>query len=873
MLKQQHDLQTTIRVILESVKVKLFLAAGMLLAIAGLAVVGGNRMGVRVGQVINGATVVATGQLVRPYGQTLEFNGRPVDAIVSKIGKLLFVKDKDNLRIVDCQSLKELQSLPLKGGASLHGIALGNDGKTVYVTNAENSLHQFTLGHDNNLALKRSIDLPGPDGQGSAFPCGIAISMDEQKAYVCLSRNNTLGVVDIETGKLLRQIKTGIAPYDVVIYNGKAFVSNMGGRFPIQGERTADTSGTEAPVTVSGLVKTGTVSVIDLDSDKSVAEIEVGLQPSDILMLPQSKRIAVANSNQDSVTLIDADSNKVVTTFNTKPDSKLPFGSMPNALAVSADEQTLYVANAGNNAVGLFGLDGTSKGFIPTGWYPGALCLDGDVLYVVNNKGVGSRSPLRKKEEGWNSHDHRGSIQKLTLPDEKELASLTARVLSDAMVPQTLAALERKAKSDAKPKPIPSRLGDPSLIEHVIYVIKENRTYDQLFGDVPTGDGDKSLCMYPEAITPNHHALAKNFVLLDNYYCNGVLSADGHSWATEGNVTPYLDKAFGGFNRSYTFGDDPLTYSSTGFIWEAVLSQGLSFRNYGEMDDAGAPSGMDYQALYKAYTDKTPVKFKQNIKLEHLRSYSCPDSPGWNMAIPDQFRVDAFLREFDEYKRNGQFPNFVVIYLPQDHTGGGVTPRAHLEDNDLAIGRLVDAISHSQYWKSSAIFINEDDPQGGFDHVDGHRSLCLVVSPFTQQAKTVSEFYNQTSVLHTIERILGVSPMNQRDASSSLMTACFTEKPNMATYTAIPNSVPLNETPPPKKEMSAKQLFWTNIVSKIPIAHTGMKTAEDDLNLTKYLWFMAKGFDTPFPSQFYGYHGRGLFERGLKQDKNAVVDD
>jgi hypothetical protein len=435
--------------------------------------------------------------------------------------------------------------------------------------------------------------------------------------------------------------------------------------------------------------------------------------------------------------------------------------------------------------------------------------------------------------------------------------------------PQILRAYERVLRSKAKPVPVPKRLGDPSVFQHVIYVIKENRTYDQIFGDIKLGDSDPRLCVYPEEVTPNHHAIAREFGLLDNYYCNGVLSADGHSWATEGNVTPYLERAFGGFNRSYTFGDDPLTFSSSGFLWDRVLDAGLGFRNFGEMDYAEPPAGMKLKDLLKARGGEYP-KFTHKVGIDRLRRYTDPVYPGWNMEIPDVVRMDRFLTELKRYEVEGGFPSLSIVYLPQDHTGSSVTNRANVADNDLAVGQLVAAMSRSKFWPKTAIFINEDDPQGGFDHVDGHRSICLVASAYSRNRGVVSKFYNQTSVLHTMLRILGLPPLNQKDAASPLMTACFGAKPDLRPYTVRENRIPLDETTVPKQtaEFTVYAQKVKARMAKIPLGH---KTRADEDALNRLIWHEAKGLRTPYPAKFAGAHGRGLKKRGLQHED--VEDD
>ena len=464
----------------------------------------------------------------------------------------------------------------------------------------------------------------------------------------------------------------------------------------------------------------------------------------------------------------------------------------------------------------------------------------------------------------------RGSVTKVAIPDDAQLVALTKRALTDARVPQTLLALE-KAQSGLTPVPVPQHPGEPSTIEHVVYVIKENRTYDQVFGDLSQGNGDPKLCIYGRQITPNHHALAEEFVLLDNYYCNGVVSADGHQWATQGTVSDYQEKAFGGYPRSYFFGTDALTYAGCNFIWDSALLHGRSFRNYGELDwfPSVVPGGKWFD-VYRDFQSKAgKITFKSSVQLETLRKYTCPDFPGWNLSIPDVVRIEAFLREFKEYEKNGDWPNFVIVYLPQDHTAGTSpdypTPRALVADNDLAVGRLVEAVSHSRFWPKTAIFVNEDDPQNGWDHVDGHRSLCLVISPYVKRHAVVSQFYNQLSVLHTIEHILGLPSTVQLAAQAPTMEACFTGTPALTPYTARPNIIPLDER---NKQVNTLQ----GVERQLALASEAMDLSQPDRinedSFNRILWHASMGIDTPYPAQFAGAHGRGL--QGAQAETDVV---
>lgn len=835
-----------------------------------------------VGPAGEGRTVVPTAQLVHPEGKTLEIAGRPVDVVLSPDGAVAIAKDNRGLVVIDVASWTVKQELAFKkDGGSMTGIAITRDGKHVYATTANGLLIDAVWGDDGRLKVGREIKLAGKSG--TSFPCGLALTADDRNACVCLSRNNTLGLVDLAEGTLVHEVAVGVAPYAVRLSDdgGTAFVTNWGGRRPIDKEQSAPSSGTPALVDERGVAASGTVSFVDCRERRVIAEIAVGLSPCGLALSADGRTLYVASSNSDEVAFIDIASRKVDETLVVRPDAGLPFGSMPNGLSLSPDRKSLLVSLAGNNAIAVVTLaEGGAKsagiaGFIPTGWYPGAIATSDDAFIVANIKGVGSRTPS-EKQKGWNSHWHRGTLSLVSMPDAAALKRLTDRARVDARVPEALRSLERdQARATATPVPVPAEPGQPSVFEHVFYVIKENRTYDQMFGDIERGNRDPSLCIFPRAISPNHHALAEEFVLLDNFYCNGVLSADGHSWVTEGNVTPYLERSFGGFKRSYTFGDDPLTYSSSGFIWDQILAKGLSFRNYGEFDEAKYSPKASYNEVLKDWREKTgKIKRTQEIGVERVRRYSCPDYPGWNMSIPDVLRADVFLKEFREFDAKGGLPNFVTIYLPNDHTSGtGVdvpTPRALVADNDLALGQVVEAISHSRYWPRSCIFVIEDDPQNGFDHVDGHRSICLVVSPYTKRGAVVSQFYNQTSVVHTIHRIFGIAATNQLTALAPVMTDCFRAEPDVNAYECRPITIELGELNKAAGLLTPAEQKLADASARLDLSKPD-RADEDTLN--RILWHAMKGADATYPADWAGPHGRGLARLGLKLDESGAVDD
>jgi YVTN family beta-propeller protein len=825
---------------------------------------------VRVGERGGAAVVAPTGQLLRPAGATLEFAGRPVDLALSPDGKTLYAKDNRGVVVVDTASwsIRQEASFP-EGGGSMHGIAVSASGE-VFATTAQSHVWTGSVDPEGLLDWSSSRELTSTHMGGAAHGAGMALGKGRHPGLLCMSRANTLAVLGPDG--VAEEIPVGVAPYDVIVSpdGSTAYVSNWGGRRPGADDLTAPSSGTDVVVDERGVGASGTVSVVDLATRSVVAEIAVGLHASDMVLTRDGSRLYVANANSDTVTEIDTRTRKVARSLSVRPDPRLAFGSMPNALALSEDDQTLYVACGGNNAVavlslGAENLDDVVQGFIPAGWFPSALLLDGGYLYIANVKGVGSRSQ-QDGDNGWNVHRHRGSVQRVAVPVGRDaLASYTSQVIQDGRVPHMLRANER-AQSSAAPRPVPAQVGQPSVFEHVVYVIKENRTYDQVLGDMAQGNGDPSLCIFGLEVTPNHHALAEQFALLDNYYCNGVNSADGHSWTTEGNVTDHLEKSFGGFTRSYTWGNDALTYSSSGFIWDNVLAHGLTFRNFGEMDYAEPiPQDASFEAIYRDFVDEGgEIGFAQDIGIDRLSRYSSPTYPGWNMRIPDVLRADRFLTELAGFEERGDLPNFTIVYLPNDHTSGtspgAPTPRAQVADNDLALGRVVDGITHSRFWPKTCIFIIEDDPQAGFDHVDGHRSLCLVVSPYTARGTVVSDFYNQTSVLHTMQRILGLPPMNQMDAMSPLMETCFVAEADLAPYDALPNTVPLDEMNPEVGALRGGDLHWAMESIRQPFDEFD---AADEDTLNRILWHATQGADAPYPAHVAGAHGSGLSGRDL----------
>jgi hypothetical protein len=433
------------------------------------------------------------------------------------------------------------------------------------------------------------------------------------------------------------------------------------------------------------------------------------------------------------------------------------------------------------------------------------------------------------------------------------LARHTAEVNRNNRLAYSLAGL-RKPRPDARPVPVPLRHGEPSVFKHVIYVIKENRTYDQVFGDVKEGKGDPNLVLFGEKVTPNHHALARQFTLFDNFYCSGVLSADGHSWANAAYVTDYLEKAFGAFTRSYPDdGRDPLAFPPTGFLWDNALKHKKTLRVYGEFvaEKPYYPKGTTWADFYNDHkngTRKVPVTIRINLK--SLEPYTHPTYPYFPLLAPDQYRADLFLEDLRSFEKKGQMPNLTIMSLPCDHTAGTSrgypTPRAMVADNDLALGRIVEAVSKSRFWKETCILVVEDDPQNGFDHVDAHRTVALVISPYTRRKFVDHVQYNQTGVVKTIELMLGLPPMNQLDLSATPMRGCFQDRPDLTPYKALPSNVKLDEMNPSLKDLKGPALFWAK--KSLELDFEGADRADED-TLNRILWHTMRGYATPYPER------------------------
>lgn len=809
----------------------------------------------KVGIQSDGSILVPTNQLLKPAGLQVYIPGRPVDLALSPDENFLFVKNKADLVLIRLGDRTVLQTLPFKqSGASFKGICLSADGQHVFVTDARNRICVATLDKSNVLQWSGRIILPKPSIGGYPAPGGLVLNKQEDKIYVTLSRNNSLAIVTLKDTSII-EVPVGIAPYDVLIASpSKAYVSNWGGRQPNERDSTYNSSGTQISVDPkTGIANSGTISVVDLDLKVQKKVIEVGLHPSGMVLSPDNEKLYVACANSDIISVISTTTDQVIDKISVHLQKDIPFGSAPNALTISQDGKYLYVANGTENAICVIETESPGKilGFIPTGWYPGSVLLNksGKTLYVANVKGIGSRNQ-RSDRSGLNSHDHMGTLSIISVPDSRKLEQMTSVVHQNNSYSKMLKK-STIASGSIKKVPVPQLPNQTSFFKHVVYIIKENRTYDQVLGDMAQGDGDTSLVEFGREITPNHHLLAETFVLLDNFNCSGVLSADGHQWTDEAYATDYLEKSFGDFSRSYPYdGDDALAYASSGFIWDNVLNHGLTFRNYGEFADAIIdPPSATFTDIYQDFQNGTnKIKIRSKANLSQFVPYLCPTYIGFPNKVSDQYRAGEFIKELREFEKNDNFPNFIIMLLPTDHTSGtrpGMpTPQAAVADNDLALGRIIEAISGSKFWNETCVFVTEDDPQAGLDHVDGHRTVGMVISPYTKRGKVVSTYYSQINMVRTIENILAIPPMNQLDLTAESMDDCFTGKPDFTPYKALKNNIPLDQLNPPLISLEGRQLYWAK--KSLEQNLDDVDNIDEDV-FNQIIWYAVKGYSRPYP--------------------------
>ena len=872
----------------------------------------------QVGPQSNGSFVMSTGQIVAPAGRVVML-GSPVRAKAVVLNPsnpnsaaVLLMGAAQAVEVVDTATgqVQQLYSPFGDSTGSFTGISYSADGTKLlfsqddsYIAVARVDRVSGLLSDYEQLSVPPSqafidctgitVGLPsnpvntacGQFYNGNSYtsnPAGIAVSADSTTGYVILNGNNTVQPIDltIDPPQLKgRQIRVGNAPNSIVLNGTTAYVSNEGGRIATPADFTNVSNGT--PIVANkenGGTLTGTVSVIDTTTNKVVQRIDVGLHPTGMTI--SGGFLFVCNTSGESLSVIDLATNKVTNTISLAlplRNMRGRFGAQPTSIAVkgSVAYVTLYTANA----IAVVDLSGGAAnpvlGYIPTASTPSTIAFDAahKQLVVTNDKGLGTWGSIGEAHGvyGYNTHRDTAVLNLIPIPNAKQLQKLTAQVYQNNH--WDLAgniASARGGSASAAPVAIPARIGDPSLIKHVFLIVRENRTYDQILGDVPAGNGDPSLAVFGGADTPNVHNLVQRFPLLDNYYNPSRQSADGHNWLVQA-IAPYEDDIQSpDWIRSYPAnGLDSLAYQPRGFVWDAAEKKGLPVKIFGEyVEYAGYtktndphnpnPSWLDYynDALaYESGAEKQLALFKSvNVisEIPSVQNYLIPNFPPFDLDIPDQYRVDLWQQNFNADVTANTVPALTTLWIMCDHTGGPPTVNAEQADNDLAVGRIIDAISHSPVWGSSAIFITEDDAQDGVDHVDGHRSPGYVVSPYVVQYQPANHtYFSQMNVTRTIEQILGLPPMNQFDLVASPMFNLFTNTPNAAPWTHVRNQVPLDQG---VQGSSAAQLSpvakaWSQAKAQMFEGKLHKADSEDPTTMNHWAWYEATGFSRPYPGE------------------------
>lgn len=837
--------------------------------------------------------VVVTRQNITPAGVQSVFEGRVHAVAFGASASEVWALSETRIVALDWRANRVITSLPLStkaasgarpaadnpeinaslaftGKPGIQGLAVDAGGRPYLTAAAGGDVRLLTV--EKNIVRTVAGKL-GAQVTGTIALAARPNPAGQRLAVIPIISRNVAAIVDVDAGTLLASVPTGIAPVGAVINAAGtvAFVSNWAGRLPTPGDRTAPTGlATDADQVVidaRGIASTGTLTRIDLATLQPAATINVELHPTALAWHEPGHRLYVANGNSDSISVIDTRTNAVRETIVLRPFAVAAPGIAPTALAVSADGATLYAACGGINAVAVIDTaSGTTRGMIPTAWYPNGLSLspDGSHLAISTLLGVGSGFQGEPQKRFVKAY--RGSISVVPVPDAAQLASYTTAVAENNHLPLRSAGTAAAAAGTARtgrvaPTAIPHRAGEPSLIEHVVYVIKENRTYDQVLGGLKKGNGDPSLVMFGEDVTPNQHRLADGFVLLDNFYASGGNSGDGHQWITQANETDYAMWP-GWAGRSYPFdGTDPVAYSSGGFLWDYALRAKKTVQVFGEFAPRvtrakGDPTRAELfaqwqagEAFAKHWETKSPIPPLDGLLVRNF--------PGYSTNIPDVVRARIFLAELKKWEAAGRMPNLVFLQLPSNHTNGTApganTPKAMCADNDLALGQIVEGLTHSPFWRKLAIFVVEDDAQNGVDHVDGHRTVALAISPYIRRGYVDSTMYAHPSIAKTIELILGLPTMSLFDLIANDLRASFHDQPDFTPYRAVVPAQSLDELNPPVADLKGRSKAKAR---KAALDSAKMRFDVPDAapteRLNRIVWGQVRGWDVPYPGTKHG---------------------
>ena len=769
-------------------------------------------------QIEKGRVKLPNGWSLTPVGKNLPLGDLPLNMVVSRTGKYVAVTNNgqsvQSIQLFDARQQKQLDAITIP--KSWYGLSFSGNEKYLYASGGnDNRILQYEVSN-NRLKLSDSLVLGAP-WPNKISPAGLVVDSKNKLLYVVTKNNNSLYLFNLVTKKVVHQYQLPAEAYTCVLSPLKHLLY----------------------ITCWGCDK---LLIFDTDTKTFKEPIALGDNPNEMVLSKNERYLYVCNGNENTVSVIDLSKKAVIETLNTALYADAPNGSTPNGLALSTDEKTIYIANATNNCLAVFDVSrpglSKAKGFIPAGWYPTSVKVIGKKIWVANGKGFTSMAnpqgpnPLGKTQVvGHHVGDSakpvavqyigglfKGKLSIITEPNSNQLLTYSKAVYNNTLYTKK----KELTAEGSKNNPIPMTKGQKSPVKYIFYVIKENRTYDQVLGDIPEGNGDSSLVLFGEKITPNLHALAKEFVLLDNLYADAEVSADGHSWTMGAYANDFVEKtwptSYG--NRGGTYpseGKDPLGNNKGGYIWNACKKNGVSYRSYGEFADNG----------------------KANI--EELKEHFCADYTSFNMNVTDTARFYQWKKDFDSLLTANSLPSFNSVRMGSDHTEGlkkgKFSPYAHVADNDYAVGMLVDYLSKSSIWNETAIFIIEDDAQNGADHVDAHRTTAYVAGGFVKRHFVDHTAYSTTSMLRTIELILGVSPMTQYDAAATPMWRCFDTVSKASGFVLHQPNVALNE-----KNVAVNK--WQQKSEKFDLSK---EDAAPDLEFNEVLWHAVKGEYIPFP--------------------------
>jgi YVTN family beta-propeller protein len=760
------------------------------------------------GHTYAGGEVLSNDQVINPIGGRLVINsGKIMSSTVSPDGTHLAALTADGGASVTIVDLKNWTVQQLVGSSSADNLRISDtsvgqqgptyspDGSTLWVP-VINGYDRYPVNSDGTVSAPTAINIPANGGQ-HALSAQATFSADGSTVYGNVNGQNRVVAINAATGAIEQSWPVGIAPRGIVRIGTKLYVSNEGGRMPTAGDTTINSYGTQVPANPeTGASTTGTVSVIDLaNPSAAVQSINVGLHPTSMYAASDGA-LFVANTFSDTVSVIDTRSDEVVQTVATQPWPEAKVGYEPNGITLTSDGH-LLVTLARANAVAVYRFVNAHApvryvGLLPTDYVPSAVNVVGSQIVVSNTRGIDALRPDPFAPGAHNTHDTTSSLTRFTLPSDLVTEGYTAQVFKNNGWTHGSVLLSNGQK--VAPVPVPVRIGDPSPIKYVWLIVKENRTYDQQFGDISNGNGNPAFTMYGQNVTPNQHALAQQFGLYDNMYDPGTNSAEGHNWAMQGDNPFYTESSAGEYQRSYDTENDVLGHQRSGFIWSGAQAVGKTVRDFGEFNQFESyPAGNNWGTFYcdALNMDKTgqPTTISQvtSSPIPSLDNVTVHAYPKFDTGIPDLYRYEIWKQDF---LKNGP-ANLNMMWLSSDHTGGPLNPAAQVADDDLALGKIVQTISHSKYWPQSAIFVMEDDTQAGVDHVDGHRGPFQVISPWAQHGVVDSTYYSQITMVRTIEQILGIHPMNQMDSAATPMFGAFTRTPDYTQFNAVPNQTSL----------------------------------------------------------------------------------